>query len=418
MIDFSKAFDMVDHPNLLRKLEHYGIRGKVLEWFKSYLSDREQFVTIDRKDSSLRHMEHGVPQGSILGPLLFIIYINDLPNISDSAHFILYADDANILVSGPTVEEAFEKVEIITKTLSAWVNLNGLALNLKKTKYMIFSRQNIIVNNQTLSISGVKIGRKIEARFLGVIVDEKLTWSKHISVLRAKMARYMGVLYKIKQYLPVNARLLIFQSLVQSHLNFCSLVWGFASKSHIESLFTKQKAGVRAVMPGFINYWYKDGKVPTHTKSSFRDFNILTIHNIIAKNALILMHKINHFPDTIPQSIRNCFPSNRPTISSNHVNCAEWLKVYNEIPYRSSVFYKGPILAISDFNQNLLTNSLACLFSPEIYKNTVKRSLLNQQSEGADSEWPQFLIFLLTGLRQSTRIKDQNMITSYEHFFS
>ena len=114
---------------------------------------------------------------------------------------------------------------------------------------------------------------------------------------------------------------------------------------------------------------------------------LLTVHNIIAKNASILMHKINHFPDTVPPSIRNCFPSSRPALASDHENCADWLKVYNEIPYRASIFYKGPIIAISDFNHNLITNSLASLYSLNIYKNTAKKLLLSHQSEGNNSEW-------------------------------
>ena len=161
-------------------------------------------------------------------------------------------------------------------------------------------------------------------------------------------------------------------------------------------------------MPGFVNYWYKDGETPAHTKSSFHKFKILTVHNIIAKNALILMHKINHFPETIPRSIKNCFPCNRPTITSNHESCEDWLKIYNDIPYRSSVFYKGPILATNEFNQNILAENLASLFSVKIYKNAVKKSLLSRQLEGNDSEWPAFLIFNLAGLRQSSRSKNKN----------
>ena len=103
LIDFSKAFDMVDHEILLKKLENYGIRGIALDWLKSYLSDRKQFVSVNGTDSTEKLIRYGVPQGSVLGPLLFIIYINDIPNIAKLAKFILYADDANILISANTI---------------------------------------------------------------------------------------------------------------------------------------------------------------------------------------------------------------------------------------------------------------------------------------------------------------------------
>ena len=105
LLDYSKAFDVLEHSILLKKLEHYGIRGLALKWFESYLTDRHQFVTINGVDSCPRSIQYGIPQGSILGPLLFVIYINDLPNISNLAKFILYADDANIIVTGNTEEE-------------------------------------------------------------------------------------------------------------------------------------------------------------------------------------------------------------------------------------------------------------------------------------------------------------------------
>ena len=129
-------------------------------------------------------MKFGVPQGSILGPLLFIIYINDIPEIASFAKFILYADDANIILTAPTIEEVFEQLETLVKNLVEWVNFNGLALNLKKTKYMIFSRSRNIELPTPLIISKLPIERKREARFLGVIIDESLNWTSHIN--RAK----------------------------------------------------------------------------------------------------------------------------------------------------------------------------------------------------------------------------------------
>ena len=113
LIDFSKAFDMVEHTILLRKLEHYGIRGLALKWMTPYLNHRSQFVSLSGENSSIKHMQYGVPQGSILGPLLFIIYINDLPNIFNRAKFILYADDANIIINGANIADIVQQLNAL-----------------------------------------------------------------------------------------------------------------------------------------------------------------------------------------------------------------------------------------------------------------------------------------------------------------
>ena len=123
MIDFSRAFDLVEHNILLKKLEHLGIRGIAQEWFKTYLKGRKQFVTINGVNSSTKLLEYGVPQGSILGPLLFIIYINDLPNISSITKFILYADDANIFITGSNIDEVYNKLEYFLTVLLNWVDV-------------------------------------------------------------------------------------------------------------------------------------------------------------------------------------------------------------------------------------------------------------------------------------------------------
>ena len=140
LIDFSKAFDMVEHSILLKKREHYEIRGKASQWITSYLQNIMQFVSIDGTDLKTRYMQYGVPQGSILGPLLFIIDIIDIPNVSQIAKFILYADDANIIITGNNITEVDAQLRDLCKILLKWVDSNGLRLNLKKTKYMIFSR--------------------------------------------------------------------------------------------------------------------------------------------------------------------------------------------------------------------------------------------------------------------------------------
>ena len=405
LIDFSKAFDMVDHDILLSKLSRYGIRGNALKWMQSYLRDRRQYVTIDGKNSSERDLKFGVPQGSILGPLLFIIYINDLPNIHKFARFIMYADDANIIITGKDIHEVTEQARTLCNTLSQWVNCNGLKLNLTKTNFMIFSR-NRTVNSHTfsLTINNTLLKRTPSARFLGVLVDEKLTWNSHIIAIRRKMSRYIGILYKLKSILPLAARLLIYHSLIQSHVNYCSLVWGFACKSNIETIFRAQKKGLRAVMPGFVNYFYKDGNTPHHTKAAFKEYGILTIQNVIVKNAMLFMYKYHRqrgqICRSLPLSMVATIRDDAPTIVSTHETCSDWLATYSTKSFCKSLFYKGPLL-LTDFMQ-IETLSLSLISA----KNAIKKQLLVTQGGGESEEWlnQNFKLYNIRGLRKSTRM--------------
>ena len=269
---------------------------------------------------------------------------------------------------------------------------------------MLFSRTNI-ASNFTIKIRNTVIERKSETKFLGVLVDEKLKWAKHIKTVKSKMCRYVGIMYKIKHFLPLQARLQIFHSFVQSHISYCSLVWGFSSKSNIESIFTSQKKGLRAVMPGYVNYFYKEGKLPTHTKSYFNSFKIHTIHSIIIKNALITMHKIKKFPDKIPQSIGATISPNAPVCGSNYETCEEWLNHYGTNVFRTSFFFKGPLI-YSD-PSTLILETPTALLSINAYKSNVKRYMLSVQEKGERDEWhpDNFMLHNIQGLRKSDRLQ-------------
>ena len=271
---------------------------------------------------------------------------------------------------------------------------------------MIFSRQRSI-NDHGFKLANVNIERKAETRFLGVIVDEKLTWAKHIAAVKAKMSRYFGVLYRIRRHLPTETRLQIFHSFVQSHLNYCSLIWGFAAKSHIDSIFTKQKAGIRAVMSGYVQFKFRDGQIPTHTKSTFYSWNILTVQGIIVKNALIFIHKTRNFPLALHESVRSTIHENAPSTSEcNYENSLDWLQIYQfGCPhYRRSIFFKGPLLSINIDYINIV--SPACLLSLNVHKKSVHEFMLDQQNQGDPDEWPPFMLNKINGLRKSNRLQN------------
>lgn len=399
MIDFSKAFDMVDHGILLDKLYHYGIRGIAHSWIKSYLQDRNQYVTISGHNSQNKKLKYGVPQGSILGPLLFIVYINDIPNIHKFAKFILYADDANIIITGKTIQEIDENFTKLSSALTDWVNTNGLSLNIKKTNYLIFSNVKHSLNTFQPMINNIPIEEKTSARFLGVIIDNKLKWTQHIQSIRTKMARYIGFLYKLRGILPISVLLTIFHSFVQSHLNYCSLVWGFASKSNIDAIFRSQKKAIRAIMQGNVNFFYHDGQKPTSTKPTFTEYSILTIHNLIVKNALTFMYKVHKY-ELLPLSIKMTISDKSPVPGSTHESCNEWLLEYNSLQQKNSLFFKGPLLYTEMANSNL--NSCN---TPASLTQTIKQTLLDIQYLGECDEWrpDNFKLNDIHGLRRSQR---------------
>ena len=225
--------------------------------------------------------------------------------------------------------------------------------------------------------------------------------NQHIKALQSKMCRYVGVMYRLKKYLPLQSRLQIYHSFVQSHINYCSLVWGFSAKSNINLLFSKQKKGIRAVVPGFINYKYKDGALPGHTKPFFNNYNILTVQGVIALNALLFIHKVRHFPRLLPTSLLGTIPANAPIPSSTHETCESWLIAYNNVYFRALLFYKGPTLSIIPDIVQLTTP--ASLLKIKCYKNNVKSFLLKLQSEGEGNEWQpsNHILNNIPGLRRS-----------------
>jgi len=187
-LDFSKAFDTVNHNILLDKLNHYGIRGVANLWVKSYLENRKQFCTFDGTKSNQTTVLTGVPQGSILGPLLFLLYINDLGNIFKNLNPIFFADDSNLITSGKSIAELEQSINQETPLLTEWLHTNRLSLNLKKTHIMLFCptkrQENLPIS---IFIEGQPIEVLEETKFLGIILDNRLSWKPHIAYTTKKL---------------------------------------------------------------------------------------------------------------------------------------------------------------------------------------------------------------------------------------
>ena len=366
-------------------------------------------MSVNGNYSSRKSIKYSVPQGSILGPILFIIYINDLPNISQLARYILYADDANIIITGDTIQEVHEKFNTVSSALIQWVRDNELLLNVKKTNYMIFTnRRHVDLGNVAFKMGETPIERSSVARFLGVLIDDKLTWNQHIMAVRHKMSRYIGSIFRIKHMLPMRCRLLTYNSLVMSHLNYCSLVWGGTNKTKIEKLFTVQKKAIRAIMEGPVNLYYKEGVIPTHTKPAFIELKIPTVHNIITMNMLIFVRKVLCTDGNLPESVAEIISRDSPCHVDEVDYSSEWYRKYSQTPYATSILFKAPLL------HNLFHDKIfeKCAhnglnFSMPSYKNAIKQLIHDFQSLGSETDWEtsNFMLYSSLGLRRSNRNK-------------
>ena len=199
-LDISKAFDIVHHNILLEKLKAYEIQSENLKWFRSYLLNRKQFILYDDFKIEVKIVKCGVPQASILGPLVFLIFVNDLSNSTKVLDPVLFADDANLFFSDSNIRTLFEIANQELSQINDWFFANKLSLNLEKTKYMLFHKctdqENIPLKLPLLQLNSNIIERENSLTFLGVILDEHLTWKKHIQLIENKVSKNVGVLYK------------------------------------------------------------------------------------------------------------------------------------------------------------------------------------------------------------------------------
>ena len=211
-VNLRKAFDTVSHSILVKKLHVYGIRGNILELCASYLENRKQFVTYDGEKSETKHITCGVPQGSILGPLFFITYMNDILHASKNLFNILYADDTSILLSGSDLQKLIREMNTELELISEWLKLT---LNIDKTYYMVFHRgRRKFKHNIELVINDMKIRETTSIKYLGVIIDSKLNWIDHITYVKNKVAKRIGIIRKASKLLNKKALLNLYHTFI------------------------------------------------------------------------------------------------------------------------------------------------------------------------------------------------------------
>ena len=270
-IDFSKCFDTLNRSILLKKLEAYGITGIPLKLLKSYLTDRFQAVWVNKVTSAFKSINAGVPQGSVLGPILYLIYFNEIPNISNEFSTCLFADDTTLIFEHSNKYDLFKSCDYGINLFYSWCCSNRLSINIKKTKAMLFSNILKPADTADFFMNNIMIEFVSSTKFLGVIIDDNLKFNIHINAINKKISKNIGVMYNLRQYVTKNTLVTIYRSIIESYLNYCILLFGNSFLTHISSLIISQKKALRTITGQPYN---------AHSNPIFIDLNLLKLSDM------------------------------------------------------------------------------------------------------------------------------------------
>ena len=311
-LDLSKAFDTLNHTILIEKLRYYGLNDTSLNWFYSYLQGRLQFTEYNGVCSDVVNLSTGVPQGSILGPLLFIIYMNDIHAATSNFRAILYADDTNLVsplcsfsssnsLNSNNLSEVTTGINKELSFVQEWLLINKLSVNINKTKFMMFHHPQRKIEHlvPALELNSEPLERVSEFNFLGLTLDEHISWKPHVQKIANKISRTIGILRRLKNILPTPVLLTLYNTLILPHFHYGLLNWGF-SMGRLQLL---QKRSVRVI---------SSSKYNAHTDPLFKKLRLIKLADLFTLNVLKMYYKFKHA--CLPSHVENMFEE----FSRNH----------------------------------------------------------------------------------------------------
>ncbi|MCA9346951.1 hypothetical protein KC960_05680, partial [Candidatus Saccharibacteria bacterium] len=259
----------------------------------SYLTGRSQYVVLHNKSSSALPISCGVPQGSILGPLLFLVYVNDLPKSVPILDVIMYADDTNLFFSHKNLLALHTTLQEQLNLLQDWLHANKLSLNVKKTKYIVFGKkvdmETLPLALPALTMNGQSIKRVYSMKFLGVLLDEHLTWQAHINNVEAKVSKSIGIIAKARKYLNLKALKTLYFSFIHPYITYGNVAWASTFRTKLQKIHRLQKRDIRVMT--------HSSRI-THSRPLMQEHSILNVYevNILQTLSFIFKHRINKVP--------------------------------------------------------------------------------------------------------------------------